>query len=136
MREERESGTRAGRRPGIDSQAETLAACLEGREASSARANLTEEERSELASLLELADQLDARMVTVRPSPVFVRSLGRELVEEAERRLAKREKRHRIAVISAAVAGGVVSIVSLVGGIVVLVKWLRTRTEARQASTA
>jgi len=136
MREERESETKAERRPGFDSRAEALAACLEEREVCSAQTNLSEEERGELASLLELADQLDARMVPVRPSPVFVRSLGQELVEGAERRLAKREKRHRIAVISAAVAGSIVSIVSLVGGIVVLVKWLRTRTEARQASTA
>jgi hypothetical protein len=62
--------------------------------------------------------------------------LGDELVREAKHRRLKREKRHRIAVISAAVAGGIVSIASLVGGIVVLVKWLRTRSEARQASTA
>jgi histone acetyltransferase (RNA polymerase elongator complex component) len=116
--------------------AEVLAAHLEGDDAHVSELDLSAEERAELASLLHVADRLDAQMEPRRPPSAFVQSLGVELVREAERRMAKREKRHRIAVISAAVAGGIVSIASLVGGIVVLIKWLRTRSEARQASTA
>lgn len=99
-------------------------------------ADLTEEEHDELASLIGVADRLEMRMQPVQASPAFVRSLGQELVGAAEQHIAERRRRHRIAVISAAVAGAVVSIASVVGGIVVLIKWLRTRTEARQASTA
>jgi hypothetical protein len=99
-------------------------------------ADLTEEERGELTSLIEMADCLEARMQPVQASPAFVRSLGQELVGAAEERMAERRRRHRIAVISAAIAGAVVSIASVIGGIVVLIKWLRTRTEARHASTA
>lgn len=99
-------------------------------------ADLSEEERRELGSLIRVAECLEARMQPVGAPPAFVRSLGKELVEAAERRMTERERRHRIAVISAAVAGAVVSIASVVGGVVVLIKWLRTRTEARQASTA
>lgn len=98
--------------------------------------DLTEEERSELESLIVVADRLEAQMQPVQASPAFVRSLGQELVCAAEQQMAQRKRRHRIAVISAAIAGGVVSIASVVGGILVLIRWLRNRTEARQASTA
>jgi hypothetical protein len=98
--------------------------------------DLTDEERAELASLIFVADQLEEQMQPVQPSPIFVRSLGAELVEEARRQMIKRERRHRVAVIGAAVAGAVVSIASVIGGVVVLIRWLRTRTEARQASAA
>jgi hypothetical protein len=116
--------------------AEALAARLERPDAYASAYDLSAEEEAGLESLVWVADRLDAQMVPMRPSPVFVRSLGEELVREARRSMAKRKKRHRIAVISAAVAGGIVSVASLVGGVVVLVKWLRTRSEARQASTA
>ena len=136
MRSEREPTTEGQAETRSWTMAEALAAHLEGVDASMPHADLASEKRAEMASLLQLADRLDARMNPVHPSPAFVRSLGEELVREAERRIAKREKRHRIAVVSAAVAGAIVSVASLVGGIVMLVKWLRTRSEARQASTA
>jgi hypothetical protein len=101
-----------------------------------ASADLTDGERAELASLVFLADQLEERMQPLHPSPAFVRSLGAKLVEGVRRQMVKRERRRRVAVISAAVAGGLVSIASLAGGVVLLIKWLRTRTEARQASAA
>lgn len=118
---------------------EALAAYVEGPAGcglDEAGAALTDEGRAELASLAFLADQLDKRMPPVHPSPVFVQSLRAELVEGAKRQMVKREQRHRAAVISAAVAGGVVSIASLAGGVVLLIKWLRTRSGARQASAA
>jgi esterase/lipase len=97
---------------------------------------LTESERKQLTSLTELSNRLQQRMHPVSPSPAFVQSLRDELVEEAEHHLSAREKRRRIAMISAAVAGSVVSIASVIGTIIVVVKWLRTRTRSRQASTA
>ncbi|MGD2145293.1 MAG: hypothetical protein PVH41_01200 [Anaerolineae bacterium] len=97
---------------------------------------LTEEEHTELASLARLADLLAERMQPLRPSPVFVQSLGAEIVEAAGRKMESRERRHRVAVIGAAVAGAAVSVASVVGGVVVLIRWLRTRTTARQVSTA
>lgn len=128
------TGAEAGRR--TRGTAEALAAHLEAGEVRPAGLDESDGEAAELASLLRLARRLDERMKPVHPSPAFVQSLGGELRRHAQRRIARRQKRHRIAMISAAVAGGVVSIASLVGGIVVLVKWLRTRGEARQASTA
>ena len=101
-----------------------------------AGSELTEEEHAELASLARLADILTERMRPLRPAPAFVQSLGAELVEAAGRKMKSRERRHRVAVIGAAVAGAAVSIASLVGGVVMLIRWLRTRTAARQASTA
>lgn len=119
--------------------AEALAAHVERKDAAAfARetADLVEEERRELESLIHLADCLRSRMRPLQASSAFTHSLRQELVEAAERRIARRERRHRIAFIGAAVAGAVVSIASVVGGIVVLMKWLRTRTGARHASTA
>ena len=97
---------------------------------------LSEEERAELESLAHLADLLSERMQPQRPSPVFVKSLGAELVEAAGRRMTSRARRQRVAVIGAAIAGAAVSVASVVGGFVVLIRWLRTRTAARQASAA
>ena len=121
---------------GIEPMADLLDSHLERADESLSVSELSAEDRAELASLMTIARSLDARMTPRRPAPAFVRSLGRELVDEAARRARKRKKRHRIAVITAAVAGGIVSIASVVGGIVMLVKWLRTRTDARQPSAA
>lgn len=131
-------GSTTGAEAGFESGAvaHALAAHREGRHAGSSGFDMNDEESAELRSLLELAGRLDARLRPVRPSAAFVKSLREELVREAESRMAKREKRHRIAVISAAVAGGIVSIASLVGGILVLVKYFRTRSDAQQVSTA
>ena len=126
----------AERETGVEPMAQALAGCQEGGGCRPVVSHLSDEDRTELQSLLHMSHRLDTRMVPLHPSPAFKESLGDELVREAKRRILKREKRHRIAVISAAVAGGIVSLASLVGGIVVLVKWLRTRSEARQASTA
>jgi len=119
-----------------DRMAELLAGHVDAGVDCPSASGLPAEDRAELASLLKIARSLDARMTPARPSPAFVQSLGRELVEEAARRARQRKKRHRVAVISAAVAGGIVSVASVVGGIVMLVKWLRTRGDARQPSTA
>jgi len=133
MESERMTGLGAGAEPNPRRIAQVLADRQEGGKGLSGY-DLGDREQAELASLLLIANRLDGCMTPARPSAVFVRSLGQELVREARRQAAIRRKRHRIAVISAAVAGGVVSVASLVGGTVVLVKWLRGR-DARQAST-
>jgi hypothetical protein len=133
-----ETGGTAGAetRSGSWTVADALAAHLERTGPGALELDLGAEERADLEALARVARRLDARMKPLHPSPAFVRSLGHELVQEAERRMANREKRRRITVISAAVAGGLVSIASLVGGIVMLVRVLRARGEARQPSAA
>ena len=117
--------------------AEWVAAYTEGGGSlASAMEELPECDRQELVSLLRLARHLDSHMPLLQAPSLFSQSLRQELVKEAERRMVRRRRRRRVALIGGAVAGIVVSIASVVGGIVVLVKWLRTRTEARQASTA
>ena len=135
MKAEREATRETEAGAGTETIAQALAIRLEGGDDGLTERDLNGEEQAELESLLLMADRLDARMTPRRPSRDFVDSLGRELVQEALRRAKTREKRHRIAVISAAVAGAVVSIASVVGGIVVLVKWLRTR-DTQQATAA
>ncbi|MGD2144796.1 MAG: hypothetical protein PVF54_09995 [Anaerolineae bacterium] len=123
----------------VERIAEALAAQTEGRVVGmlgGQQGELAEHERAELESLAQLADRLESTMQPVHPSPALVRSLRNELVEEARSRMSRRKRRHRITVISAAVAGTVVSIASVAGGIVMLVKWLRARTEARQVTAA
>jgi hypothetical protein len=93
-------------------------------------------EREQLVPLLRLADQLQQTMRPVEPSLAFVRSLRDELEKEAQRQIALRKRKRRFAVIGAAAVGSVVSVASLVGAIVVLVRWLRTRTQTHQASAA
>jgi hypothetical protein len=122
---------------------EALAAHVEGRgglgpvsQGAQVGGELTEEEHTELESLARLADLLTERLQPLRPSSVFVQSLGAELVEAAGRKMKSRERRHRVAVIGAAVAGAAVSVASVVGGVVVLIRWLRTRTATRQVSAA
>jgi len=119
--------------------AEALAAHVDGggsRPFAGELDDLAEGEHTELTSLVQLANHLEMRMQLLQAPPAFVRSLREELVKEAERRMVERRRRRRLAVIGGAAAGVVVSIASLVGGIVVLIKWLRTRTQAQQASTA
>jgi len=136
MRSNRDPKQDVGRDHGREPMADLLASHLQRGAPRPQASELSAEDRAELESLLSMARSLDAAMTPERPSPAFVRSLGRELVDEAGRRARRREKRHRIAVITAAVAGALVSIASVVGGIVMLVKWLRTRSDARHPSTA
>lgn len=122
-----------------EQMAEALAVSLDASgcpTAGDVMAELTEWQAEDLASLVLLAGHLDNRMQLRQAPSVFARSLRQELVREAERRIAARQRRRRIALIGGAVAGGVVSVASLVGGIIVLVRWLRTRTEARPMSAA
>ena len=122
-----------------EQMAEALAVTLDASgclTAADVTAELTERQLKDLASLVCLAGHLDDRMQRLRAPGVFTRSLREELVTEAERRIVVRQRRRKIALIGGAVAGGVVSVASLIGGVIVLIRWLRTRTEARQMSAA
>jgi len=96
---------------------------------------LTDEERKELTPLFRLSQRLQQNMQLVHPSPSFVHSLRDELVKESRRRIALRERIRRIVMIGAAALGSILSIVSVVGGIVLLVKWLRARSSTPRAPT-
>ena len=100
--------------------------------------SVTDQERSQLAPLFQLAEQLHQSMPPIRPTAAFVRSLGREMMEQTERQFALRKRWRRVAVIGAAALGSLVSIASVVGAILFVIARLRARAQARapQAQTA
>jgi hypothetical protein len=93
-------------------------------------ADLSADERDELASLVQLARQLKCSMPPVRPSPAFVRTLEEELVASARAQSCKDEHKRRSVLIGAATVGSVVSIASIVGAIVYVVSRTRNRAHA------
>lgn len=96
----------------------------------------TEAEISQLASLFQLAEQLQQTMQPVRPSAAFVQNLGKELVDGAQRQMALTKRLRRAVLIGAAAVGSLLSIASVIGAIVfVVVRWRdRTQTRAIQAT--
>ncbi|MFQ6100560.1 MAG: hypothetical protein ACE5OS_04920 [Anaerolineae bacterium] len=104
---------------------------LTGRPGSMQQIGATEEERTWLAPLFQIAEQLYQSMQPVQPSATFVRSLRRELVDSAERQIALQKRLRRAAVIGAAAVGSLVSIASLVGAVVFVTARLRARAQAR-----
>ena len=96
----------------------------------------TEAEISQLASLFQLAEQLQQTMQPVRPSAAFVQNLGKELVDGAQRQVALTKRLRRAVLIGAAAVGSLLSIASVIGAIVfVVVRWRdRTQTRAIQAT--
>jgi len=110
---------------------------LTGRLEAMQQVSVTDEEHNQLASLFQLAEQLHQSMPPIQPSAAFVRSLGRELMEQTGRQFALKKRWRRAMVIGAASVGSLVSIASLVGAIVFVIKQLRARaqTQALQAQT-
>ena len=104
---------------------------LTGRPASMQQIGVTDEERNRLAPLLQLAEQLQKSMQPVQPSAAFVRSLGKELVDNAKRQIALKKRLRRVVVIGAAAVGSLLSIASLVGAILFVIVRLRARAQAR-----
>jgi hypothetical protein len=96
---------------------------------------LTEEEREHLAPLFQLAERLQQSLRPVRPSPTFARSLGNELVNDARRQFALKKRTRRVMMIGAAAVGSLVSIVSVVGAIIFLMRRLRTQVQTQHAPT-
>jgi hypothetical protein len=94
---------------------------------------ITDAERAELAPLFQLAEHLHQSMMPTQPSATFVRSLGKELVNNARRQMALTKRVRKGLLIGAAAVGSLVSIASVVGAIVfVVVRW-RARSHARTA---
>jgi hypothetical protein len=93
--------------------------------------HMTDDERSRMASLFELAERLQQSMQPVQPSAAFVRSLGQELVASAKRQITVTKRLRRGALIGAAALGSLLSIASVVGAIVYVVARLRARAQAR-----
>ena len=104
---------------------------LVGRPEAMQHINLTDEERSQLTPLFQLAEQLHWSMQPVRPSAAFVRSLGQELVNSAKRQVALTKRLRRAVLIGAAALGSLLSIASVVGAIVFVVARLRARAQTR-----
>lgn len=103
---------------------------------SSASPLLDHNETGEFDSLVALIDRLDNHMLPVHPRPAFVASLGAELVVAAHRHIAEQHARHRMAVIVTTVAAAALSAASLIAGILALVRWVRCRSQATEATTA
>jgi len=119
-------------------EAEILAVYVEGlsgQPAAVRQIELTEEEREHLAPLFQLSERLQRSLRPVRPSPTFVHSLGRELVDDTGRQFALSKRTRRVMMIGAAAVGSLVSIVSVVGAIVFLMRRLRAQVQTQHAPT-
>ncbi|MBL7063211.1 MAG: hypothetical protein ISS49_03245 [Anaerolineae bacterium] len=119
--------------------AEVLAAHAEGLTGGAQvmqRLNVTADERDRLSSLFQLAERLQQSMQPAVPSAAFVRSLGRELVDNARHQIAPAKRPRRAVVIGAAVLGSLVSIASVVGAIVFVVSRSRARARTLHAPVA
>ena len=93
--------------------------------------DLSDEEQNRMAPLFQLAERLQQSMQPIQPSPDFVRSLGKELVDHARRQVRVTKRLRRSALIGAAALGSLLSIASVVGAIVFVVARLRARAQAR-----
>ncbi len=109
----------------------THAEGLIGRQEALRQINMTDEERGRLAPLFQLADQLQQSMQPVRPSAAFVRSLGKELMDNAKRQIALTKRLRRAMLIGAAALGSLLSIASVVGAVMFVVARLRARAQTR-----
>lgn len=113
---------------------EVLAAHADGLTGSPAaiqQVHMTNEERSRLAPLFELAERLQHSMPPVQPSAAFVQNLGKDLMHKARRQIALTKRVRRITLIGAAALGSLLSIASVVGAIVFVVARLRARAQTR-----
>jgi hypothetical protein len=104
---------------------------LIGRREAIQRINMTDEERSRLAPLFQLAERLQQSMQPVKPSAAFAHSLGKELVDNAKRQIALTKRLRRATLIGAAALGSLLSIASVVGAIVFVIARSRARAQAR-----
>jgi len=113
---------------------EVLAAHADGLTGSPAaiqQVHMTNEERSRLAPLFELAERLQHSMPPVQPSAAFVQNLGKDLIDKARRQIALTKRVRRITLIGAAALGSLLSIASVVGAIAFVVARLRARAQTR-----
>lgn len=107
---------------------------LIGRPEATSQINLAEDERERLTPLFQLAEWLQQSIPPVQLSPTFTHSLGSELVNHARRQFALRKRTRRVIIISAAAVGSFLSILSVAGAIVFLIKRWRAQTQARHAT--
>lgn len=124
-----------------DRMSEVLSAHAEelmGNPGPTEEAGVSEEERRELASLLQTAALLHQSMIPMHPSTAFVHTLRTELVQEARRQITRTSRLRRGMMIGTAVVGSIVSVASVVAAVVLLVGRLHThhRAQAAPAPTA
>ena len=82
----------------------------------------------EVQPLFELAETLQQAMKPIQPRTPFVQELKNDLAHRARRRLATNKRMKNVFVIGAAIVGALVSVASVVGAIVLLIKTLHQRT--------
>ena len=108
---------------------------LAGRPEAVQQISLTDTERDQVVPLFQLAERLHQNMQPVQPSAAFVRSLGKELVNNAKHQVALAKRLRKAVLIGAAATGSLLSIASVVGAIVfVMVRW-RERAHTRVIQT-
>jgi hypothetical protein len=96
---------------------------------------MMDEEHSRIGPLFQLAERLQQSMQPVQPSATFMRSLGQELVDNAQRQIMLTKRLRRAMLIGAAALGSLLSIASVVGAIVLVITWLRGRAQAQTIHT-
>ncbi len=93
--------------------------------------HLTDEEYRQIAPLFQLAERLNRSMTTINPSASFVKTLGQELTEQAQRQVALTKRIRRAVLIGAAAIGSLLSVASVIGAIIFVVARWRTRDQTR-----
>lgn len=94
---------------------------------------MTPQEREEIEALFQLSARLQRNLNPVQPSRDFTQALKDDLVEKAQRQIEAQKKRRKVTIIGAAALGSVVSIASLIGAIVLLVKRLKGKSRTQVA---
>jgi hypothetical protein len=94
------------------------------------RADVSDEEEGELASLFTLAEQLQHDMSPVQPSEAFVNSLGRELASSAPVEIAAARRTRRNIRLSVAIIGTLLYTAALIGSIMYMISCLRAKSSA------
>lgn len=89
-------------------------------------------QRHEVEALLRLTEQIKRALVPVRPSPVFVKNLARQLVAADNKNMVQLMRSHRRGVFIGVAAVG--SALSVLGLVAYLVR-SRTQVKAQVAST-
>ena len=90
----------------------------------------------EVGPLFSLAEKLQQTMKPIQPRTPFVRELKNDLAHRAQRRMATNRRMKNVFVIGAAITGALLSVASVVGAIVLLIKTLHQRTQRRALLSA
>jgi len=102
--------------------------------ASAGRIHLGKKAELEVRPLFDLAERLQHTMKPVQPRTPFVQELKNDLAHRAQRHMAANKRMKNVFVVGAAVVGSLVSVASVIGAIVLLIKTLHQRTHRRNTA--